>query len=195
MKNVFKIHFLLLIILCSSILSCKKDNTNPESPSTYKYYLIATVGSEEFRVENSYEGECYEFENIVCFPLFQSATQVGTVDFEDMSADSVRSDYFLQMKGKTYPNSSTVKVFGLNFTLSGVGYSTGNISIGERTGSFIVTDVVADGFTSATDAFDNPYKCFKLTGTFTCKVANNAGTIVKEITDGKFSIRLNESER
>jgi hypothetical protein len=194
MKKLFRNS---IAILCASLLifSCDKDEDNPgDTPSDKKYYFIADVGSDQYKYESNTGVECYTFEMRTCAPFYEGFDNIGNLEFADFTVDSVRAAYLMQMKGKTYANNNASRYFSLWLEHDGEFYTTDNLEADERTGSVTITDVVADGVTSTTDAFDNPYKCFKITGTFTGNLASGDDTQI-ELTNGKFSMRFNESER
>ncbi len=202
-----RILFICIAIINIVTVSCKKDDTsnNNNNPvSTYKYYVIADINSTSYKAENNSLQECWSSPYGFCTAMYNgtSFTPLGDVYF--FSTQNKPQAAFIQaMKGKTYPYTIyNVNTEGLVFAfkIDGVNYSTINVPVGSRTGNVTVSDVIADGETTEFDDLDdegNPRydKCFKLIGTFNGKIAKSDSSDIRQITNGKFAIRFNETKR
>ncbi len=202
-----KINFIILSIILGTVLTgCKKEGSSDTDPSTFKYYVIADLGGTPFKAENNLKSECWSGPYEFCTTMINTAVNyipIGDVFFFAGGTYKPQSNYLLSMKGKTYPFNVTddnSPLFYLFFDLPGGTYKTSNVPHASRTGSVIITDVIADGETMEMDGLDNfgnPLhdKCFILKGTFTGSVAKFDSTDIKQITNGKFAIRFNETKR
>lgn len=98
---------------------------------------------------------------------------------------SVTSDMIVALKNKTIPfkDGGTFPIASLGFEENDIYYHTDYVDQG--TFSVNVTDVVTDGVFVGNNGY-------KVTGTFTCKVAKSDGSLVTNITEGKFVVRYTE---
>lgn len=154
--------------------------TEPPTATAYFIYFKANGSAKLFEDGNpGYQvcGDC----SCSYLPALDETRNAG-IDICQIS--DVTAALIENLKNKTVPFKDD------GFPIAAFGFEENNISyhtdyVDQGTNTVTISNVVADG------TF-NEKKAYKVTGTFSCKVAKSDGTSVTTITDGQFTVRYTE---